>query len=124
MRPKPLANCAGRKVSLIGRITASGCGWNAERRAKQLQHHHQSVWKHWRLPDRIMTMWRRRENRKIEQRVVFMKHGRECNICAAPTAVPVSTVHDEQVAPSEDLLGYLLAKMREDRRVSEISVAE
>ena len=60
------------------------------------------------------------ECRKIEQRVVFMKHGRECNICAAPPAIPVSTVHDEQVAPSEDLLGHLLAKMREDRRVSEI----
>ena len=64
------------------------------------------------------------ECRKVEQRVVFMKHGRECNICAAPFAVPVSTVHDEQVAPSEDLLGHLLAKMREDRRVSEIFVAE
>jgi hypothetical protein len=60
--------------------------------------------------------------REIEQRVVFMKHGRECN--TAPPAAPVLTVHDEHVAPSEDLLGRLLAKIREDRWVSEISVAK
>jgi hypothetical protein len=48
--PKPLTNCAARKISLIGRITASGSCRNAERRAKQLQHHHQSLWKHRRLP--------------------------------------------------------------------------
>ena len=64
------------------------------------------------------------ECRKIEQRVVFMKHGRECNIYAAPPAVPVLTVHDAHVAPSEGLLGRLLAKIREDRCVPEISVAE
>jgi hypothetical protein len=53
-----------------------------------------------------------------------MKHGRECNIYAAPPAVPVLTVHDEHVAPSEDLLGHLLAKIRDNRWVSEISVAD
>ena len=62
--------------------------------------------------------------REIEQRVVFMKHGRECNIYAAPPAVPVLTAHDEHVAPSEGLLGRLLANIREDRWVSKISVAE
>jgi hypothetical protein len=60
--------------------------------------------------------------RKIEQRVVFMKHGRECNY-AVPPAVPELTVHDEHVAPLEVLLGHLLAKIRGDRWVSEISVA-
>jgi hypothetical protein len=70
--------------------------------------------------------------REIEQRVVFMKYGRECNIYAAPPAVPLLTVHDEHVAPSEGLLGApsegllgrLLAKIREDRWVSGISVAK
>ena len=64
------------------------------------------------------------ECRKIEQRVVFMKNGRECNIYPVPPAVPVLTVQDEPAAPSEDLLGHLLAKICEDRWVSEISVAE
>ena len=62
--------------------------------------------------------------REIERRVAFMKHGRECNVYAAPPAVPVLTVHDEHVVPSEHLLGRLLAKIREDRWVSEISVAK
>src|SRR6516164_676016 len=63
------------------------------------------------------------ECRKIEQRVVFMKHGRECNVYPAPPAVPVLTVQDEQVAPSGDLLRHLLAKICEDGWASEISVA-
>jgi hypothetical protein len=67
--------------------------------------------------------------REIERRVVFMKHGRECNINpasvhVAPPAVPELTVHAEQVAPSDGLVGRLLAKIREDRWVSGIAVAE
>ena len=64
------------------------------------------------------------ECRKIEQRVVFMKHGRECNIDPAPPAVPVLTAQDEHAAPSGGLLGHLLAKICEDRWASEISVAQ
>src|SRR5262249_12714060 len=48
--PKPLANCLGRKISLIGRIAASGGCRNAEHRAEQLQHRHRSLRKHRRLP--------------------------------------------------------------------------
>ena len=54
---------------------------------------------------------------EMEQRVVFMKHGRECNIHTAPPAIPELTVRNEHVAPSENLLGRLLAKIREDRWV-------
>jgi hypothetical protein len=64
------------------------------------------------------------ECRGIERRFVFTKDGRECNIDAAPPVVPVLTMHDEHVAPSEDILNRLLAKIREDRWVSGISVAE
>jgi hypothetical protein len=64
------------------------------------------------------------ECRKIEQRVVLMKHGRECSIDSASPAVPVLTVQDEHVAPSGGLLGHLLARISEDRWVSEISVAQ
>ena len=64
------------------------------------------------------------ECRKTEQRVVFMKHGRECNIDPVPPAVPVSTVQEEHVAPAGGLLGYLLAKICEDRWVTEISLAQ
>ena len=64
--------------------------------------------------------------REMERRVVFMKHGRECNINpasvhTAPPAVPALTLHS---APSDGPLSRLLAKIREDRRVSGIAVAE
>jgi hypothetical protein len=62
------------------------------------------------------------ECRGVGHHLVFTRHGRECNIYAAPPAVPELTVHDEHVAPSGGLLGRLLAKIREDGWVS--SVAE
>ena len=66
--------------------------------------------------------------REINQRLVFMKHGRECDINpasahAAPSTVPALIVHAEHADPSDDL-SRLLAKIREDRCVPEISVAE
>ena len=66
--------------------------------------------------------------REINQRLVFMKHGRECDINpasahAAPSTVPALIVHAEHADPSDDL-SRLLAKIREDRWVSGIAVAE